>query len=305
MFEGNAAADVTSNHLLAGHLARGGWPAATPSPQAWLGEAVAIKDPTAVAFDRRGGSNMVIVGQREEAALAMLAMSMLGLAAQCGPDDARFVVLDGTAADSPRVGFLERVASLLPHDVRVVAWRDVQETFATLDRDLHRRLDGEDGAAVFTLIYGLQRFRMLRRSEDDFSFSSTDKPANPDRQFAEFVREGPACGMHTLLWCDTVNSLERTFERQGLREFDNRVLFQMSGPDSTNLIDSPAAGKLGLQRALLANEERGTLEKFRPYAVPDEAWLTEVGRLLAEKSGARPPLDINVESGQQSPRPAG
>ena len=95
----------------------------------------------------------------------------------------------------------------------------------------------------------------------------------PDKQFAELVREGPVHGIHMLIWCDTVTSLERTFDRQALREFDNRVLFQMGAPDSTNLIDSPAASKLGLQRALLANEEQGTLEKFRPYAVPDDAWL--------------------------------
>ena len=60
-----------------------------------------------------------------------------------------------------------------------------------------------------------------------------------------------------------------------------RVLFQMSANDSANLIDAQAAGSLGLHRALLYNEHEGTLETFRPYALPDPEWTDEVGKALA------------------------
>jgi hypothetical protein len=58
-----------------------------------------------------------------------------------------------------------------------------------------------------------------------------------------------------------------------MREFDNRVLFQMSANDSSNLIDSPAGNKLGMFRALAYSEEQGVFEKFRPYGMADQAWL--------------------------------
>ena len=74
--------------------------------------------------------------------------------------------------------------------------------------------------------------------------------------------------MHVLTWCDTAANLARTVDRQGMREFEMRVLFQMSGADSTNLIDTPAASNLGMHRALFHDEESGVLEKFRPYAAP-------------------------------------
>ena len=51
------------------------------------------------------------------------------------------------------------------------------------------------------------------------------------------------------------------------------MVFQRSVADSSNLIDSPAANKLGSNRALVYSEEQGTFEKFRPYEVPDQAWL--------------------------------
>jgi hypothetical protein len=67
--------------------------------------------------------------------------------------------------------------------------------------------------------------------------------------------------------CDTLASLQRAFDRNALREFDWKVLFQISPADSSTLIDSPAASRLGTNRGLLHSEELGMLEKFRPYAL--------------------------------------
>ena len=64
-----------------------------------------------------------------------------------------------------------------------------------------------------------------------------------------------------------------------------RVLFQMSANDSASLIDSPKASNLGLHRALLYNEQAGTLETFRPYAAPDSRWFENVAALLAARNG--------------------
>ena len=157
------------------------------------------------------------------------------------------------------------------------------ELAATLER--RRTEDLTDAPPIFVVIYGLQRFRMLR-AKDDFSFSSgdDDEPATPDLQFADLLRDGAPYGIHVLAWCDTLTNLNRTLDRSGLREFEMRVIFQMSGADSTHLIDSPLASNLGLRRALYHHEEEGVLEKFRPYALPDDAWLASLGERLAAKA---------------------
>ena len=60
------------------------------------------------------------------------------------------------------------------------------------------------------------------------------------------------------------------------------MAFQMNASDSSNLIDSAVASRLGDHRALLYLGEQGTLEKFRPFAPPPEEWLEEItGRLRA------------------------
>ena len=98
------------------------------------------------------------------------------------------------------------------------------------------------------------------------------------------LREGPNFGIHVLAWCDTVGNLNRTFERSTAGEFELRILFQMSINDSSALIDSPAAGRLGENRGLYFNEEQGKTEKFRPYGLPDPAWLETARQQLAAKA---------------------
>ena len=289
VFEGNVPADVRANHLLEELLQRNDWPTDIAPPQAWLGEAIAIKGPTAATLRRQSGSNLLMVGQRDESALAMIATSLLSLAAQRAPGEsgARFYVLDGSPVDSPHAGFLERLAKYIPHEVRHVGWRQVEPAMAELAAELKRRqeADATDAPPIHLLIYGLQRFRMLRMTDDfGFSMGAEDKPPAADRMFADILCDGPPLGIHTIAWCDTAVNLNRTLDRQGLREFEQRVLFQMSGADSTQLIDSPLAAKLGLRRALFFAEEEGVLEKFRPYALPEEEWLEEIKQRLTARS---------------------
>jgi hypothetical protein len=73
----------------------------------------------------------------------------------------------------------------------------------------------------------------------------------------------------------------RYLGRKALTEFEMRVLFQMGANDSASLIDNPKASTLGLHRAVFYNEQEGQLETFRPYALPDRAWLDEAGGQLA------------------------
>ena len=106
---------------------------------------------------------------------------------------------------------------------------------------------------------------------DEFGFGmGEEKPPSPGKQFANILREGPTVGVHLLMWCDSYNNVIRALDRQGLRDVDYRVVFQMNATDSSNLIDTPLASRLGVHRAILYNEGRGTIEKFRPYGVPTD-----------------------------------
>lgn len=267
VFEGNAPAHIEDNLELKDMLS-GKIKGNKLAPVGYLGEPVSIKHPTSVKFSRQSGSNLLIAGQREDASLGIITAAIKSLAVQA--PDARFMIYDGSPAGSDTEGVLAKLAESLNIDFVEVPIRAIGDAIDAVSQELEQRRqqDITDGSAVFNIYYGLHRYRVLRKGEDDFSFSMDAEPKpSPDKQFVEILREGPSLGIHTIAWVDTLANLERTLDRSAIREFDNRVLFQMSMTDSSNLIDSPAANQLGFHRALFYSEEQGIIEKFRPFAM--------------------------------------
>ena len=296
VFEGNVPADPSDNRLLGELLAAESWPEPARVPKAWLGSAVAIKDPTVAEFARQGGSNLMLVGQREEAVLGIFAAAMISLAAQAGPpsnrgDDApaaMFHVLDGMRPDAPEAGFFERIAASIAQPVNIGNVRKMPQVISEIAAEVSRReeADADDDPPIYLIIHSLGRFRDLRKDESDFGFSSSsdDKPPSPSKHFVKILQEGPAVGVHVLLWCDTYNNVTRSLDRQALHDIEMRVLFQMNATDSSNLIDSPAAGRLGVHRGILYHDGQGSQEKFRPYGLPSDDWLAWVKQQLTARS---------------------
>ena len=299
VFDGNDAADPDANLLLRELIDSGTIDSKPPiAPMAWLGDAIAIKDPTVAAFRRQGGTNLLIVGQREDLATSILSMATVSLAAGSDPypggvvgKASRFVLFEPAIAEEHPETMLSRLTEHLPHEIEVVSRLGVTDAFRDLAAEVQRRLDEQilDAESVFVVIRDLARFREIRRNENDFGFSmSGEQEATPAQQLVTILRDGPTVGIHAVIWCDSLTNLQRTFERGTLKEFELRVLFQMSGTDSSQLVENPAAGRLGEQRALFVQEETGTLEKFRPYQFPSDEWLTNLSARLRSRPQGTP-----------------
>jgi hypothetical protein len=296
VFEGNAPAQVENNRVLHDLLAASTWPAPSRRVSAWLGEPTAIREPVAAHFRRQSASNLLIVGQNDEAALGMMAVTLIGLATQHSPlpasgkaQGATFYILDFGSTDAPHADFFTEITAHLPHSITVGQRRQLPDIIRDVASEMQRRLDADEGSAppIYLFIYGLQRARDLRQNEGmGYSIPVSDESvaASPSQQLTTLIREGPDVGIHALIWCDNWNNLNRTLDRRSLREFEMRVVFQMSAEDSANLVDSAAASKLGPYRALFYSEEDGRLEKFRPYSPPSEEWLEWAQTCLRAKS---------------------
>ena len=301
VFEGNVPADPRENDALVSLIEPND--TKTPSePTFWLGSAVRIEPPTAITLRRQSGNNLLIVGQEEPLALGMLTTAVVALAAPqhaTSPNEnAPYIkpcitVLNGTRPESSEQGAWTEVAAALPGKVEIHGIADAEKIITTLAEEVARRsavADIANHAPRFLVIHDLAQFRNLRMTEEEFSFSSSsknDKPAPLDKQFRNLLREGPAVGVHVLLWCDSYNGLTRFIDRITLRELDYRVALQMSAADSTSLIDSPAAGRVGEQRALFYRDDLGTQTKFRPYGRPTDEWLAWVAKQLPVEKVAR------------------
>jgi DNA segregation ATPase FtsK/SpoIIIE, S-DNA-T family len=296
VFEGNAPAELDRNNLLTAMLKTDSWPSRPRAFSAWLGDAIAIKDPTAAVFRPQSGSHLLMIGQQEDAALPIFASAILSLAAQHRPDDpsdplaGRFHILDGTAPDDNNANFLTNLVDGLPHPVKVLDPWSVAPTFAELAELIaarHARTT-DDRSTHYLIIHGVHRFRDLRRPDDEYSFGRGGT-ITPAQHLTTILRDGPSVGVHCLMWCDTLVNVNRAFDRTMLRECTQRVLFQMSATDSSHLIDSPLAARLGRNRALFSREEQEQPEKFRPYGFPSREWLTWAKAQLAKRARSPKP----------------
>lgn len=291
VFEGSVPADIRQNRLLQNLIAGSASSLRVDAPLAWIGEPIAIKDPTSTAFRRQSGGNVLVVGQNDESALSVSASALISLdafrkrAMETDGEGERDVicVLDGTPPEAPNAEYLKRLGETLARDIEVSGWSGAEDVVRRIGAELESRKQANETnrKRIYFFIHGIQRFRMLRKKDDDFGFSSyadddEDKPATPDRILTTILRDGPVFGIHTVMWCDSAATLERMLDRTALRQFESRVLFQMGASDSSALIDSIVASQLGLKRAILFCEELGQMEKFRPYALPDISWVSEM-----------------------------
>lgn len=285
VFEGDAPADVKEN-LLLHELLSAESIRKTASPRIWLGAPNSIKGPTEAVFRRQSGNNLLIVGQRDEAVLAILSVGLVSLAAQHPKGRARFILFDANSPGSTARDYLERVVEIVP-SASMSKNHELPEIINELAAELERRTNdphAADAPWIYVFINGLQKFGKLR-FEEDFGFSSeSESTPNPGAQLNKIICEGAALGIHVIVTCDTYNNVNRFLSKKAFSEFEMRVLFQMSANDSASLIDNPKAGSLGLHRAIFYNEQEGYLEVFRPYAVPGGEWIEAVKRSL-EKLG--------------------
>lgn len=295
VFEGNIPSDLTRNsdiaRLIDGYSTR---EEPLPAPTIWLGDAVEIAPATTVMFHRQSGSHLLLVGQDADAALGVMAAAFTALAASLSAKQQQnsLFVLDGSHAGSAEFEAWKQLTSLVPVDARLIRPDETAPFLQAMAAELKRREAENDvkAAPIFLLIYNLARFRDLRKAEDDFGLGSfggpgLEKPPDPGKLFADLLAQGPAFGLHTIIWCDSYNNIDRWFSRQSLRELELRIAFQMNAADSSNLIDSPAASRLGTHRALLYREETGTAEKFRPYGFPPVPWLESVRQRMLHGPG--------------------
>ncbi len=304
VFEGNLASDPRDNQSIGEAIERfsalfNGEARRRESLSLWLGEAVSIKPPTRIGITQRPGDNMMIIGQDAPASQGMMMVALITLAAQikpAGPDDpspAQFFVLDGDANDAEDGTRWKQIVEQLPHRIVRAGQKEAAATVATIAAEVARRKEetGKDQPPIFVFLSNYSRFRDLRNEQDEFGFGRTDDSRGPQAgaQLADIFKDGPGLNVHSVVWCDTYSNLTRWITQSTLREFEVRIGFQMNSADSSSLIDSPAASRLGGHRALLYLRELGTTEKLRPYAVPSAEWVSKVATTFRQASPPSPP----------------
>lgn len=241
-----------------------------------VGESVAIHPAVVFPLTRQAGRNCLVVGGEDA-----LAASVLNTVVASFTRDANrrlkvrpklFVVQGSRPTDGHCLALSEQWKNFAC-EMELADTRNLTGLIEKVHAELTRRIESIDApesqsgeveleTPILLSLLQLGRLRELRR-EDEFSFGESE--LTPDKRLEEILRDGPSHGIHTLIWAESYSTVNRWLSRTAMREIELRLLMQMSGNDSTNLIESVAAAKLGEHVMLVYDEATGTEQKFRPF----------------------------------------
>ena len=248
VFAGDAAATRADLRDLAALAARAPQPADRVL-RGWLGLASALSGAAEAELHAGAGGNLLVLGQSRDGAAAALGTFLHSLSLRFRSAALRLIGTDGEAGDGV-------FARLWPEGGELVAAREAGTCARDLAALADRRRGGDepDRTPVVWVIWALPRIRALRADDGE--------PGG--EALVRLLSEGPDQGIHVVTWCDALASFQRSLGRRALKEFDQRVLFQMSQSDSLELCDDAAASRLTIHTAIHAVASDGRRAKFRP-----------------------------------------
>jgi hypothetical protein len=256
------------------------------NPQAiWcaVGDSVAISPAVVFPLTQQAGRNVLVVGGEDALAgsvIDLVTHSFVRAAVAAGQQADVFSLQGAKPTDAFALALPGRWQGL-PCQSHSFDARSAVPAVNQIHELLQQRMAVQDSQFTPVLFHLIQlgRLRELRR-EEEFSFGQTE--ATADKRLEELLRDGPSYRIHCVIWADSFSTVNRWLSRTALRELEVRLLMQMSDNDSSNLVDSLAAAKLGDYVMLLHDEATGQQEKFRPYSGSSLAdlasWVADAGK---------------------------
>jgi S-DNA-T family DNA segregation ATPase FtsK/SpoIIIE len=240
------------------------------SPLIWLGQPIRITEDLFIPLELHQGANLLIIGSDEDLAMRLLLSAVLGLCLTDTPQNSSFVCINTLNPQQAATHAFNSFQQELPNSIKFYARQKGVDKINELVGELERRISqntNQVNARIYVLIIGLQRW-IEARGPNSYTQSEVGK------QFTRLIQQGSENGIHTLIWCDRLNTfgiVAGTLNPQeSLAHFEHRIALQMTSDDSVNLLGIPHAAKLGSNRAYYRCEHWSTelLDKFKPYRIP-------------------------------------
>ena len=262
------------------------WPKVGNAPlNLWVGEPIAMLPAHAINLKRQSGANLLVIDRNEELAFGVVFSSVLSIAAQESPETVVFHIVDMSSSDASWVNHSETFANNFPHQANVYARRGLEAIISELSEEIgYRELSNiKQTSKIVLVLFGVQRVRNLRR-ETGISFTSASSGDNVHDNLSKILEEGPEFGIHTIIWCDTLQSFSRIFDNSDLNEIGHRIAGVLAINDSVKLFDEPVAANLDRENRMICydDEKIGVYTSICPYRPCDLSYVKELGEIQSD-----------------------
>jgi len=261
-----------------GGLGVSDWLAADQPLPMFLGQEFNVRGHAMAIISRRPGHHLILVGDRHQERVAMLAAACVSVALAATPDRAQFLINDRSASRTPWADVLEHTAGVLQDTGFEVTFDrtegHAEELIAGAIQEIETRfgLTEDERASRPSLVIVLNepdRVTPLRRTADDFGL--VESPLGS--QLQQILAAGADLGVHVIISSSTVGSALTVLSEATIhRGFDHRVAMQMSEDDSFLFVRSSQAAHLQPDgprptSGLLFDNQRQLAKRFKPYSI--------------------------------------
>ena len=267
---------------------------------AWLGESMKIGGHIHTTFRRRSRNNMLMIGSSEQSIFGMLGAITLSLAHCYTPNSVSFEIMDLSTPDEDQpwtyltTQLRDAIGNLFEMNIgkrnpdknnNISRYQTIlHKVNDELERRQGIRKDNPDETNFGQPIFFICAIGALERAQDlrPVMGQRNEEPSEDGKTLIKIVSGGSELGIHTILWLDSTTSFLRiSADNKGwLTYFDNRVALAMAAEFSRLMIGEIYAQELSSLQAYYRDESKGSLQKFKPYAVPTEAEIIEYGKIL-------------------------
>lgn len=241
----------------------------------WLGEPVAISEDITASFRKQSGSNLLIVGFDENIGLRILSSAIISITAHYQPNSCKLYSFNFFNTDTDlwevQNSLFENIVlnSSIRQEIIKVNPRQIKESLTEIKSEIEKRISEGQGSYshIYLIVSSLQRGRAFRK--DGYSMSEEGK------LLSYILKEGPDVGVFSLIQIDSTDNFTKNLEDSLFKEFSQRVASQMNPENSAKVLGNRKAATLGKNRAYYYDDNEIITQKFKPYELPDNSWVTQ------------------------------
>ena len=262
----------------AGGFGVGDWLAAERPVALFLGQEFNVRGHANVVLRRRRTEHLVVVGERHQTRIAVVAAAMMSAALVEHPANLQVWTNDRSV---DRASWSDVLASTTEHlaslgvDARIGRRSEECTSLlnaAMVELDRREKLSEVEQSEAPTLIVVLNepdRVPALQRTSDDYGSLESDL----GRTLRSLLNRGSAVGIHMIVSVASLGLLRSVLSDKALQDdVRHRVVMQMPEDDSFVLVRSSAASKLQADgdrpfAALAFDTHRQGVVRFKPYSI--------------------------------------
>lgn len=243
-----------------------------------LGDEFALHRKRQIFIGRESGENLMVIGEKEDVAKSIFALSMLSalygeLANRAEIVDNELVRLIDMSDDYlPDAEYLDKIAERFDRQINRVTGKKARDMIEDTYQHMQDRKRGRASKEerLFLMIFGLDSLNDLKQE----LFSEDEGELSLNKKLLQILQQGPELGINCILWARSYDGFRSVIDTVNAnRYFNKRIYFGDNEDAATVLGIKFNMNDLTEKSVAYRDMDKATPNAFRVFELPSDGWL--------------------------------